>query len=213
MKSIKTSPKTYFISGIDTNIGKTVVSSILTEALEADYWKPIQAGDLDNSDTDKVKSLVRNSDTEFHPNAYALKTPASPHYAAELDQVRIDMNNIQIPQTQNHLIIEGAGGLLVPLNDKDLVIDLIVKLKVPLILVMKNYLGSINHSLMSIEVAKQRGISIRGLIFNGETNSASEDYILQYSDLPILGRIKNIEELNSSIIKQYAKQFEFLKYD
>jgi dethiobiotin synthetase len=123
------------------------------------------------------------------------------------------MNNIQIPQTQNHLIIEGAGGLLVPLNDKDLVIDLIVKLKVPLILVMKNYLGSINHSLMSIEVAKQRGISIRGLIFNGETNSASEDYILQYSDLPILGRIKNIEELNSSIIKQYAKQFEFLKYD
>ena len=205
--------KTYFIAGIDTNVGKTIVSSILTEALQADYWKPIQAGDLENSDTDKVSALISNPYSKFHPNAYALKTPASPHYAAALDKIEISLNEIKKPITNNHLIIEGAGGLLVPLYEKDLLIDLIQKLEVALILLIKNYLGSNNHSFLSIEALQSRNIKIKGLIFSGESNAASEDYILAYSKIPFLGRVKTMNDINKQVIKQYAQQFEFLKND
>jgi dethiobiotin synthetase len=211
--SLKSKSKTYFISGIDTNIGKTIVSSILTEALHADYWKPIQAGDLKNSDTDQVRSLVSNLTSKFHPNSYALKTAASPHYAAEMDKLHIDLQKVILPETENHLIIEGAGGLMVPLNANELIIDLIQQLDAELILVVKNFLGSINHTLMSVEVAKIRNITIKGVIFNGESNAASEDYILNYTQLPFLGRVQTLPELNKTSIKHYSKQFEFLKHD
>src|SRR6187551_2999309 len=108
-----------FITGISTDVGKTVASTIIVEALEADYWKPIQAGDLDNSDSHKVKAQVSNAKSVFHPNAYALNTPASPHHAATIDGITIDIKNIKEPKTANHLVIEGAGGILVPLNDHD----------------------------------------------------------------------------------------------
>lgn len=205
--------KSFFISGIDTNIGKTIVSTILTEALEADYWKPIQSGDLMNSDSDKLRSLISNSKTYIHPNAYALHEAASPHYSAALENIRIDMSTIELPQTNNHLIVEGAGGLLVPLNESSLLIDWIEKLGIEVILVIKNYLGSINHSLLSIEALKSRGIPVRGLIFNGPVNAASEDYILEYSKLPFLGRIREEEEFNKEKIKEYAKQFQYLAND
>jgi dethiobiotin synthetase len=107
-----------FVTGIGTDVGKTIVSAVLVEALQADYWKPIQAGDLDNSDTQKVQRLVTNTKSQFHKEAYRLNTPASPHYAAELDGIEISLNNIQLPQTTNQLIIEGAGGLMVPINQK-----------------------------------------------------------------------------------------------
>jgi len=110
---------TYFVVGISTEVGKTVVSAILTEALQADYWKPIQSGDLENSDTHKVKRLISNSRTVFHPNSYGLHTPASPHLSAQLDGVRIELSKIVRPTTDNTLIIEAAGGLYVPLNDED----------------------------------------------------------------------------------------------
>jgi len=211
--SVNAKSKKYFISGIDTNIGKTIVSSILTEALQADYWKPIQAGDLENSDTDKVRSLVSNQKSRFHSNSYALKTAASPHYAAKMDEIRIDLKEITLPKTENHLIIEGAGGLLVPLNANELIIDLIQLLDVELILVVKSYLGSINHTLLSVEAAKRRLIPIKGIIFNGESNAASEEYILNYTQLPFLGRVRTLPELNRAAIQVYAKQFEFLKHD
>jgi dethiobiotin synthetase len=211
--SVNAKSKKYFISGIDTNIGKTIVSSILTEALQADYWKPIQAGDLENSDTDKVRSLVSNQKSRFHSNSYALKTAASPHYAAKMDEIRIDLKEITLPKTENHLIIEGAGGLLVPLNANELIIDLIQLLDVELILVVKSYLGSINHTLLSVEAAKRRLIPIKGIIFNGESNAASEEYILNFTQLPFLGRVRTLPELNRAAIQVYAKQFEFLKHD
>src|SRR5690606_3561748 len=147
----------YFITGIGTEVGKTIVSAILTEALEADYWKPIQAGDLDNSDTDKVKALVSNSKTVFHPNAFALKTPMSPHAAAEIDGVLIEKKKIQRPKTENSLVIEGAGGLLVPINDSETILDLI-RPEDFVILVSRHYLGSINHTLLSMEALKNRGL-------------------------------------------------------
>lgn len=185
--------KKYFITGIGTDVGKTIVSAILTESLEADYWKPIQSGDLDFGDRDRVKALIKNSKTTFHPESYRLKTPASPHYSAEVDGVRIDLNQINIPATNNNLIIEGAGGIFVPLNEKETVLDLIQKLNIPVILVSRNYLGSINHTMLSINILNQNNIEIAGIIFNGEPNKASEQWILSNSGLKCLANIELAE--------------------
>ena len=193
--------KTYFVTGIGTEIGKTISSAVLVEKLKADYWKPIQAGDLDNSDSLKVQNLISNSVSKFHPEVYRLTQPFSPHYAAELDGVNIDLNKIIIPQTINNLIIEGAGGLMVPINRKDLMIDLIQKLSVEVILISKNYLGSINHTLLSIEALKSRNINVKGIIFNGVKNEASESIILERTQLNYLGRIFEIENMNKLAIK------------
>ena len=131
----------YIIAGIGTEIGKTFISSILTESLQADYWKPIQSGALDFTDTDTVRSLISNDKTLFHPETYRLNQPMSPHAAAAIDGVEIELLKFEIPQTNNHLIIELAGGIMVPLNDRETNLDLIKKLNIPVILISKNYLG------------------------------------------------------------------------
>jgi dethiobiotin synthetase len=195
-----------FITGIGTDVGKTVASAIVTEALEADYWKPIQAGDLDASDTHKVKSRISNKKSQFHSNAYALNTPASPHYAASIDGVVIDLKNIKEPKTDNHLVIEGAGGVLVPLNDTDCVIDLIQK-EYKVILVSRHYLGSINHTLMTFEALKSRGIAIAGIIFSGDENKATESIILTKTRAKMIGRIDNEPYFDQNVIQYYADQF------
>ena len=202
--------KNYFVTGIGTDVGKTVVAAILTEALEADYWKPVQAGDLDNSDTIKVKNLISNTKTFFHSEAYQLTQPMSPHAAAEIDKVNIDINNIDIPNTNNNLIVEGAGGLMVPLNDKDLIIDLIKKLNLEVVLVSQNYLGSINHTLLSIEVLKTKGIKIAGIIFNGEKNEATESYILKYTGIKYLGAVSQHKTINKEVVLSYKNRFNNL---
>lgn len=175
------SNKPIFVTGIGTGIGKTVVAAILTESLKADYWKPIQSGDLDNSDAMKVKELISNKKTVFHPEAYRLSQPYSPHKSAALDGIEIDLNKFELPQTTNTLIVEGAGGLMVPLNNTDLMIDLIEKLNAEVVLVIQHYLGSINHSLLSLQALYSRGISVRALIFNGNGDSYSEDIIKAHS--------------------------------
>ncbi|TAH03784.1 MAG: dethiobiotin synthase [Sphingobacteriales bacterium] len=198
--------KKYFITGIGTNVGKTIASAILTEALQANYWKPVQAGDLQQTDTHKVQSLVSNSQSVFYPEIYRLNTPASPHAAAKIDGIEIDLAKFILPQTKNNLIIEGAGGLMVPLNSKDLVIDLIAKLNVEVILVSQNYLGSINHTLLSIALLKSRNIPVKGIIFNGETTPETESFILKHSGLPCLLRISLEQEISKEVVLKYAKQ-------
>jgi len=197
----------YIIAGIGTEIGKTFISSILTEALEADYWKPIQAGALDFTDTDTVRSLISTDKTVFHPETYRLNEPMSPHAAAEIDGIEIELSKFELPQTNNNLIVELAGGLMVPLNDRETNLDLIKKLNIPVILVSKNYLGSINHTLLSIEILKLNNINIKGLIFNGEQNKSSEDFILNYAKLNFLGRIGFEENINKDIVKKYSVNF------
>jgi dethiobiotin synthetase len=192
------SNKKYFVTGIGTGIGKTIVSAILTEKLKADYWKPVQAGELDSSDTMKVKSLVSNPTSVFHPETYRLTEPFSPHKSAAIDGIKINMNRFVMPQTSNKLIIEGAGGLMVPLNDQFLVIDLIKQLNAKVILVSQNYLGSINHTLLSIQALQQQQIPIAGIIFNGDSNANSEDYILNYTGIKLLGRIPNCQNINKA---------------
>ena len=198
--------KTYFITGIGTDIGKTVVSAILVEALKADYWKPIQSGDLHQSDTMKVQGLISNSISHFFPEAYRLTEPMSPHAAAAIDGVTINLESITVPPTSNNLIIEGAGGLMVPLNDDSLVIDLIEKLKVEVILVSRNYLGSINHTLLSIEALQRRNIPIKGIIFNGNPVNTSEEFICEYTGLKSLFHIDNEQTIDKQTILKYASE-------
>lgn len=200
--------KPLFVTGIGTDIGKTLVSAILVEKLKCDYWKPIQSGDLENSDTMKVKRLVANTVSTFHPEAYRLTQPYSPHKSAALDGIEIKEETIIIPKTDNQLLIEGAGGLMVPLNNRFLVIDLIKQLDAEVILVSQNYLGSINHTLLSIEALKQRAIPIKGIIFNGDENASTEDYIISYTQITHLGRVPTLPEANSDTVRaagQYIK--------
>ena len=195
-----------FITGIGTDVGKTIASAIITEALEADYWKPIQAGDLENSDSHKVKSFLSNKKTVIHPNSYALNTPASPHYAAELDQITIDLNKIFEPTTENHLVIEGAGGVFVPLNSVDCVIDLIQP-DYKVVVVSRHYLGSINHTLMTIEALQNRKITVSGIIFSGDENKATEEIIRSKTSVKCIGRIEQEPYFDKNVIKEYSDRF------
>jgi dethiobiotin synthetase len=193
-----------FVTGIDTNVGKTITAAVLTQALQADYWKPVQTGN--EHDTPTVQKLISNDKTIFHKEAYCLKQPLSPHAAAKLENIQIDFDLIQLPETNNTLLIEGAGGLLVPLNASYFIIDLIQKFEAETILVVKHYLGSINHTMLSIEVLKRRNINLLGVIINGEKNKLSEEIILQ-SGVKILGRIYQEQPLTQATIKKYENTF------
>lgn len=195
-----------FITGIGTDVGKTIASAIVVEALEADYWKPIQAGDLDNSDSHKVTSLISNYKSQFHENSYKLNTPASPHLAAQLDGIVIDLKKITEPKTDNHIVIEGAGGVLVPLNDNDFVVDLIQK-DYKVIVVSRHYLGSINHTLLTIEALQNRKIKVTGIIFSGDENKATEEIILKKTNVKFIGRIDNEPYFDQNVIRYYADKF------
>ena len=196
--------KKYFVTGIDTDSGKTIVSAILAQKLKADYWKPIQAGQPTDSDT--VRSLV-SKDTLVHPEGLILKAPMSPHAAARLEGVEVAIDQIRQPICHNdNLIIEGAGGIMVPLNDHEFVIDLAKKFDAEVILVSRNYLGSINHTLLSINYLQQNDFPVKGIIFNGELNTASEEFILKHSGLPCLGRIPLLEKIDTSAIQSLGKE-------
>ncbi len=195
-----------FITGISTDVGKTIASAIIVEALQADYWKPIQAGDLDNSDSHKIKSYISNDKTVIHENSYKLNTPASPHLAAELDGISIDLKKIKEPETKNHIVVEGAGGVFVPLNNNDCVIDLIQK-DYKVIVVSRHYLGSINHTLLTIEALQNRKINIAGIIFSGEENKSSESIILNKTRVKCIGRIEQEPYFDQNVIKEYADLF------
>jgi dethiobiotin synthetase len=200
--------KQFFVTGIGTEIGKTVVSSILTEYLQADYWKPVQSGDLHLTDTMKVQALVSNTKSYFHSERHRLNAPLSPHAAAALDGVQIQLSDFTLPQTSNHLIVEGAGGLMVPLNDQDLMIDLIEQLGIPVMLVSRNYLGSINHTVLSIEALQRREIPIAGIVINGEPNPATEKFIANYSQIPIVFKVENFSEITREAIAQFVLQLD-----
>lgn len=195
-----------FITGIGTDVGKTIASAIITESLEADYWKPIQAGDADNSDSHKIAALLSNTKTKIHPNSYLLQTPASPHLAAAIDGITIDRQNIKEPQTENHLVIEGAGGIFVPLNDKDAIIDLIQD-DYKVVVVSRHYLGSINHTLLTIAALQSKKLDIAGIVFNGNENKATEEIILSKTGLKCIGRIEDEPYFDQNVVRDYADQF------
>jgi dethiobiotin synthetase len=198
--------KKIFITGISTDVGKTIASAIVTEALEADYWKPIQAGELDNCDTNKVKQLVSNLKSNFFPNSFSLNTPMSPHAAAEIDDIQIKLSNIKEPKTKNNLVIEGAGGLLVPFNNKQTVFDLI-KPDYNVIVVSRHYLGSINHTLLTVNLLKEKGFNV-SIIFSGDEHPTTEDIIFKMTKTPVIGRINEEPYFDKNVIKEYAEMFK-----
>ncbi|SFH25817.1 dethiobiotin synthase [Pedobacter insulae] len=201
--------ESYFVTGIGTGIGKTIASAVLTEKLQADYWKPIQSGDLEQSDSLMVKNLLSNSKSVIHPEQYRLNYPLSPHLSAELDGVKLALKDFKLPETSNRLIVEGAGGLMVPINDQHLILDLIKELNLPVILISQSYLGSINHTLLTINTLKQHQILIKGIIFNGEPNKESEKYILNYTAVNNLGYIPQLTSLNKENITDAGKFLNF----
>lgn len=196
---------TYFITGIGTDVGKTVASAIITEALEADYWKPIQAGELEHCDTKKVELLISNKLSKFHKNSYALKTPMSPHAAADMEGVSIELKHIKPPKTKNNLVIEGAGGLLVPINENNTILDLI-KPNYKVIVVSRHYLGSINHSLLTLTLLKDKGFDV-SVIFNGNEHKTTEDIIKKMTNVNVIGRIEEEPYFDKNVVKAYAEEF------
>ncbi|HEY6979020.1 MAG TPA: dethiobiotin synthase [Chitinophagaceae bacterium] len=215
-------PQPIFITGIGTDAGKTITAAIIVEALEADYWKPVQAGYENGTDALQVKNLITNTRSVIHPEAYKLSLAASPHIAARKDNVKIDLDLIvkkyeQLatparhtggrngkPETRNYkLIIEGAGGLLVPLNENEFVIDLIQKLSAKVILVSRNYLGSINHSLLTAAACKQKKLNVAGWIFNDQYMNY-ENEIVQWSGYKKIASIPFSKDITRSFIKQQA---------
>lgn len=205
-----------FITGIGTEIGKTVISAILTEALQADYWKPIQAGFDDGTDKQRVSGLVTNTTSRFHDELYKLKLPASPHIAAREEGVTINLEAIAAHAktlTTNTLLIEGAGGIMVPLNDNEFTLDLIKQLNAKVILVSRNYLGSINHSLLTASLCKQHNIDVAGWVFNSQYLNY-EDEIVRWSGYPKIGSIPHTEHINTTFVQQQATliQQNLMKY-
>jgi dethiobiotin synthetase len=193
------------IAGIHTGIGKTVCSAIICQASGYDYFKPVQAGELNNTDSMFVRNIVTNSGCKVHEEVYKLKLAASPHYAAKQEGIEIKKEKIKLPLTQNNLVIETAGGLMSPLAKDFLNIDLAEHFNLPVVLVSNNYLGSINHTLLSFEALKNRNIKMCGIIFNGTNVPASEEYILEYTRLPLLFSIPQFEKVNADTIRKFAK--------
>ncbi|MEI9921214.1 MAG: dethiobiotin synthase [Bacteroidota bacterium] len=192
-----------FVTAIGTDSGKTMVSAILCEALGAAYWKPIQAGFP--RDTDTVASLVSNKIFKSFPERYLLNTPASPHAAAKIDGVNISVKDFLAP-AQELTVIEGAGGCLVPVNDHEFVIDIAAHLECDIILVSNLYLGSINHTLLTLELLRSRKLPLKGIIFNGIPNPESERIILHHAGVPCLLRIAQEPAIDKERISHYAKE-------
>lgn len=186
--------KKYFVTGIGTSVGKTIVSAVLVKLWNAEYWKPIQSGDLESSDSLMLRALV-GDELIVHPERYKLNTPASPHYSAEVDGVEISIQDFQLPETSGNLIVEGAGGMFVPINDQEFIIDLAEHLDLPVILVCSDYLGSINHSLLSFHSLNERGIAVEYIVLNGEFKESSKRILIK--NKPAGSKIMEIPQLET----------------
>lgn len=198
----------FFLTGIHTDAGKTITAAFLQKALDADYWKPIQAGDLDFGDTDRVKAWTGSDAKRFHPIRHALHTPASPHYAAAIDGVEIKLSDFELPETNGRpLIVEGAGGLLVPINDQETITDLILQFGLPVILVSRHYLGSINHTLLSIALLKEKNIPIAGLIYSGGDSPETVRIIGEQTGVWPLVELPELDTLTPESIHQVVMEY------
>ena len=185
-----TSVRGVFVTGTDTDVGKTMVSAWLVTSWGADYWKPVQSGCLQDSDTDTVRRV--NPQAVFHPPAYLLKAPLSPHEAAALEGETIRLEGFRLPDTSNLLVVEGAGGALVPFNGQEMMTDLMVRLGLPVVVVARSGLGTINHSLLTIEALRSRGLTVAGIILNGPPNAANRQAIEHYGKVAVIGELPRL---------------------
>ena len=198
----------FIIAGTDTEIGKTIFSAMLTQALNGIYYKPVQSGMVDITDTQMLRHLINLDETRILPEAYQLNTPVSPHLSAEIDGVEIDIARFVPPEMKQPLIIEMAGGLMVPITRQILNIDIINQWNGRVILCARTSLGTINHSLLSIEALKTRKIATLGIVFIGDENKDSENIIIHMGNICHLGRLPYLPEINSqSLTKAFNDNF------
>lgn len=198
----------YFVTGIGTGVGKTLVSALLCEHLKADYFKPIQTGYPPDRDSEWIRHIVSYS-IHIHPENYLLKLPASPHLAAKREGIHIQLQNIELPYTQNHLIIEGAGGLLVPINHQHYIVDFIQHFQAECILVVSNYLGCINHSLLSLYYIQKERIPLKGIVLNGNFDEEVKEVILsQIHPSLLISEIPFVETLDKYTFSNLYKTFQ-----
>ncbi len=199
-------PERFFVTGTDTGIGKTLVSAILMSALDATYWKPVQAGLDEETDTEFVKRISGASDKRIVPERYRLETPMSPHAAADIDEVQISLSDFQLPEFDTkHLIVEGAGGLIVPINWEHTVLDLIEQFQLPVLLVARSSLGTLNHTLLSLKALRDRNIEVFGVILNGEKHQSNKETIERFGEVPVF-EVEPLSEISSeSLIKAFKK--------
>lgn len=193
------------VAGIHTGIGKTVSAAVICQALGYDYWKPVQAGDLENSDSIFIKNNVSNPSCVLHSETYQLQEYASPHYAAAQAGIHIKPEDFVLPPSDNSLVIETAGGIMSPLAKDFLNIDLVSTLNLPVVLVSNNYLGSINHTLLTVAALQQRNIAIEGIVFCGEAVESTRSFILEQTQLPLLFSIPVFQQINKEVIAAFAK--------
>lgn len=192
----------WVVTGTDTDVGKTVFAAGLAGALGARYWKPVQAGTFPTTDRDSVAQLSGLPESRIYPEAYRLETPASPHLAARRDGVTIEIERLALPVGEGPLIVEGAGGVLVPLNETLLMADLFAHWGAPVILCARTGLGTINHSLLSIEALRARGVPIAGVAFIGEADAENERIVPLLGKVPSLGRLPRLDSLTPATLQR-----------
>lgn len=196
------SGKGLFITGIGTDVGKTVAAAVITKALEADYWKPAQCGDLKNSDSIKIARLTG---LKTLSEAYRLKAPMSPHAAADLEGIELKIDEIEFPKSDKPIVVEGAGGVMVPFNSTETYLDLMVKLNLPVVLVTRHYLGSINHTILSWKVLNEAGLKVAALVISGTPHESTESHFEAVINVPFI-RINELNELNSATVAAEAER-------
>lgn len=190
------------MTGTDTGVGKTMVCALLAAGLGHGYWKPVQSGSVDGLDSDLVREIAGLQKNQIVPESYVFSQPLSPHLAAQKDGAGIDLDLIQPPLNPDSLIIEGAGGIMVPLNKDFLMIDLVKKLGVPVLIVAWNRLGVINHTLLTLEALKQAGVDILGVILNGAVNNEHKQAIEHYGNVSVLAQVERLDNITLKKVKQ-----------
>lgn len=199
-------PDAFFVTGTGTDVGKTVVSGILLSGLEAKYWKPIQSGEP--TDTNFLREITELPNETFFTERHKFSQPVSPHLASSLSGTKIHLSDFKLPEhSESHLIVEGAGGLLVPINEKDLMIDLIEHLNLPVLLVALSGLGTINHTLLSINALNARKIPILGVVMNGDANQSNREAIENFGRVPVIAQCERIPELNKTGLMQAFREY------
>ena len=195
-------PPKIFVTGTGTGVGKTFVSAILAVGLSAGYWKPVQSGLLEKTDTAWVREMTGLPSTHFYPESYRFRFPLSPHVAAEKDGIHIDLESMDLPETSlEHIIVEGAGGIMVPLNERHLMLDLMKKLQLPVLLVAESGLGTINHTLLSLELLKNHSVQVFGVVMNGPRNPENRKAIEHFGNTRVCAEIEPLEPIDKETLE------------
>ena len=194
------------VCGTDTDVGKTVVSAWLVQGLQASYWKPVQSGLEGGGDRERVRELLNLPPERMLPEAYAFREPVSPHWAAELDDTPLDPSQLTIPDHQGSLVVETAGGLMVPLTRNWLQIDQLVKWQLPIVLVARSGLGTLNHTLLSLEAMRRRNLTVLGLILNGPLHADNPRTLEQFGDVPVLAQLPPQASLSATVLERLWRE-------